>query len=81
MSRYIDADELKSTQSINRGHFNSMETIREWIDSAPTIDIVRCRECDYWYHDADCGMACDFTNMSQPEDGFCNWGVRKEGSE
>ncbi len=42
----------------------------------PLIDIVRCGECKYWYNDADCGMACEFTNMKQPSDGFCNWGER-----
>lgn len=41
--------------------------------------LVRCRDCKHWYQDADSGMACEFTNMSQPEDGFCNWGERKDG--
>lgn len=40
------------------------------------INIVTCGECKYWYNDADCGMACEFTNMKQPSDGFCNWGER-----
>lgn len=44
----------------------------------PLIDIVRCGECKHWYNDADCGMACEFTNMKQPSDGFCNWGERRE---
>ena len=43
----------------------------------PLIDIVTCRECIHWYNDADCGMACEFTNMGQPSDGFCNWGERR----
>ena len=42
------------------------------------IELVFCKDCKHWYPDADCGMACEFTNMSQPEDGFCNWGVAKE---
>ena len=42
----------------------------------PLIDIVTCGECKHWYNDADCGMACEFTNMKQPSDGFCNWGER-----
>ena len=41
-------------------------------------EIIRCRDCKHWYSDADCGMACELTNMSQPEDGFCNWAERKE---
>jgi hypothetical protein len=31
----------------------------------------------HWYSDADCGMACEFTNLKQPSDGFCNWGERR----
>jgi hypothetical protein len=45
----------------------------------PLIDIVTCGECKHWYNDADCGMACEFTNMKQPSDGFCNWGERRNG--
>lgn len=42
-------------------------------------ELVMCKDCKHWYLDADCGMACEFTNMSQPEDGYCNWGVKKDG--
>ena len=47
------------------------------LPDCPLIDIVRCGECKHWYNDADCGMACEFTNMKQPSDGFCNWGERR----
>lgn len=40
-------------------------------------EIIRCKDCKHWYPDADCGMACEFTNMGQPEDGFCNWAHKK----
>lgn len=40
-------------------------------------EIIRCKNCKHWYQDADTGMACEFTNMGQPEDGFCNWGERR----
>ena len=46
-------------------------------DDCPLIDIVTCGECKHWYNDADCGMACEFTNMGQPINGFCNWGERR----
>ena len=42
-------------------------------------EVVRCKDCKHWYADADTGMACEFTNMGQPEDGYCNWGERKGG--
>ena len=39
--------------------------------------IIRCKDCKHWYSDADTGMSCEFTNMFQPEDGFCNWAERR----
>ena len=35
--RLIDAEELKSIKSIQSADFNSIESIREWIDKASTI--------------------------------------------
>lgn len=40
--------------------------------------LIRCKDCKHWYFDADTGKACEFTNLGQPEDGFCNWAERKE---
>lgn len=40
-------------------------------------DIIMCKGCKHWHSDADAGTACDYTNMAQPEDGFCNWAERK----
>lgn len=48
----------------------------EWVG-----ELVRCKDCKHWYADADTGMACEYTNMGQPEDGFCNWGERKGGDD
>ena len=39
--------------------------------------LIRCKDCKHWYSDADTGMACEFTNTGQPEDGFCNWAERR----
>ena len=36
--RLIDANSLKSTESIQSADFNSIESIRTWIDSAPTVE-------------------------------------------
>lgn len=41
-------------------------------------DLIRCKDCKHWYKDADSGMSCEYTEISQPEDGFCNWAERKE---
>lgn len=34
--RLIDADRMKTTHEIQMGDYNSMESIREWIDRQPT---------------------------------------------
>ena len=44
-------------------------------------ELVRCRDCKHYYNDADTGMACEFTSMSQPEDGFCNWAEKRADNE
>lgn len=33
----ISREYLKSFEHINKGDFNSVETIREWIDNAPSV--------------------------------------------
>lgn len=50
------------------------------IDEQPTVDaveVVRCKDCKWWYLDADTEMACEYTEMGQPEDGYCNWAERR----
>ena len=54
------------------------------IDNLPSAQpVIRCKECEQWYMDADAGSACKYTNMYQPADGFCNWAERRtdEGSD
>ena len=46
-------------------------------EECPLKEVVTCGECKHRYSDADTDMACEYTNMTQPEDGFCNWGERK----
>lgn len=80
MGKLIDADELKAKAFGKRGGLIHTSDI----DDAPTVDaveVVRCKDCKHWYSDADTGMACEFTNMGQPDDGFCNWGERKDGEQ
>ena len=44
-----------------------------------SVSVVRCKDCKHWYNDADTWMACEFTNLGQPADGYCNWGERRNG--
>lgn len=55
-----------------------MAWIEKAVDDVPSAqpEIIYCKDCKHWYLDADTGMACEFTNMGQPEDGFCNWAER-----
>lgn len=62
-------------RGFNGGRYINID--KEIHPNCPLIDIVTCGECKHWYSDADCGMACEFTNMKQPSDGFCNWGERR----
>ena len=48
MSRYIDADALK--EKISNTAFlklDDTEVVEQFIDTAPSIDIVFCEECKY----------------------------------
>ena len=38
MSDYISKSRLKEISEIQKGDFNSVESIRAWIDSQPTLD-------------------------------------------
>lgn len=44
-------------------------------------ELITCEKCKHWYKDADSGMSCEYTEMSQPEDGFCNWAERRGEEE
>ena len=59
------------------GYEKGFAKAKKLLDDIDTITVVRCKNCKHWYSDADTGMACEFTNMGQPEDGFCNWAERR----
>lgn len=80
--RLIDADALKTRKSINNANYNSIETIQEWIDNAPTIDavpVVRCGECKWGEELAPELIYCDDTigGVVKRTD-FCSYGERRE---
>jgi len=75
--RLIDADALKTIKSIQSADFNSIETIRQWIDSAPSIEIIRCGECKRANYEWS-GVRCGLSDALMGEDGFCSIGERNE---
>ena len=91
MARFIDADralEIVYERGIahpNAYHLTNYAMLV--LQEAPTVDampVVRCRDCigrSTWYNDAKYGCAvCGMSGMyPKSEDGFCSYGIRKEG--
>ena len=86
MSRYIDADALtKRVEDSNKSaglHLEDLRKIRRWIKTAPSIDIVRCKECkhnpwDFDRTDYTCVWDDDFAERPQTPDDFCSYGERE----
>lgn len=74
MSRWIDADALtKCVEDSNKSaglHIEDLRKIRKWIKKAPSIDIVRCKECKH-REEYPCKVYHD-------DDWFCADGERRE---
>ena len=87
MSRYIDADAL--TKEIKQDIADNGLTERYVfyrINDAPSIDIVRCKECKHW-HDHITTSWCSRGAELRPQesgwikrnaDDFCSYGERRE---
>ena len=90
MSRYIDAEWLLNFfEPYPDDYHTPLGTLRACVDDAPSIDIVRCKECR-WYKKwktigRDDGY-CEYARNTQdglqyinvnPDD-FCSYGERRE---
>ncbi len=80
MSRWIDAEWLcNELGDINMDIYT--DEVKEYIDSAPSIDIVRCGECKHNYNTAinhgKMQPRCDFTDYKLTENDFCSRGERE----
>ncbi len=62
---------------VDSPHPDMLRDCQYWHERKDMVEVIRCKNCKHWYSDADTGMACEFTNMGQPEDGFCNWAERR----
>ena len=80
MSRYIDADAFlednKEFADREIEHPRYQETVRELIDEAPSINIVRCQDCKYWVYNFN---GCSRNPCTEPwyATDFCNYGERE----
>ena len=93
MARLIDADRaLEIVYKRGIAHPNAYHLTNyamAVLQEAPTVDVVpvvRCRDCigrSTWYNDAEYGCAvCGMSGMyPKSEDGFCSYGIRKNGDE
>ena len=55
----------------------TLVSVFDAIEDAPSIDIVRCKECKHWwneYGDSACMLHSDFTVSA---DDFCSYGERE----
>ena len=80
MSRWIDTEWLMNFFVDIPNNFTlTIGNLRATVDDAPSIDIVRCRECRH--RNERCGMGehrwCEILNMSTTPDDFCSYGERK----
>ena len=83
MSRYIDADAL--IDDLYEHEFSNWcdkDEVSTLVNDAPSIDIVRCGECEYWraYETwSECGLwAGDpYETAKTNADDFCSYGERE----
>ena len=80
MSRYIDADALIAKMPTVMDMQDTYLPIhfKEWlIDTAPSIDIVRCQDCKHWVYNFN---GCARNPCTEPwyATDFCNYGERRE---
>ena len=81
MSRYIDAEWLLNFfEPYPNDYQTPLGLLRACVDDAPSIDIVRCKECKSYDTEAyQNGYGYCSNHMSVLEDNdFCSYGERKE---
>lgn len=81
MSRYIDAEWLKGEIRKAFPSFYMRVEINTLVNLAPSIEIVRCRECKHDYNKVlnhgKMKPRCDFTDRVLTENDFCSRGERE----
>lgn len=89
--RLIDADFLQLRVNLKGTNKFGMldENIRDFIDTAPTVDaelVVRCKDCKhrvYKYANEEIGEigGCGLFNRAMSNNDFCSYGERKESDD
>lgn len=86
MSRYIDADRIDIRAREGYDHdgvlYLPYRDVRKSLNSAPSIDIVRCKECRWnentCINHGEMKPWCKFTDYVHTADDFCSYGERRE---
>lgn len=80
MSKYIRLKDIKwrSSDITISNPLIEFFTTESDIESLPTIDIVRCKECKHKYVTGDTTQyyVCDFMDAQFDENGYCHHGER-----
>ena len=82
MSKWIDADAIdiraREGYSVDGVLYLPYRDIKKTLDSAPSIEIVRCQDCKYWVHNFN---GCARNPCTEPwyATDFCNYGERNNG--
>ena len=76
MSRWIDADALECDTEWSEYHDGFISYSQLEIDTAPSIDIVRCQGCKHWVYNFN---GCARNPCTEPwyATDFCNYGERE----
>lgn len=84
MARLIDADAYLNIlcgiclKDKRNGRCDDDCMVVEAVNTAPSIDIVRCKDCKYWRSDGGALMICDVHKDPTVPDHFCSYGERKD---
>ena len=85
MAEYIDKEALRDAlYDADAITMNGVKIINQF-PSSDVDDVVRCRDCigrNTWYNDTEYRCAvCGMSGMYlESEDGYCSYGLRKEGN-
>ena len=78
MSRYIDAEWiLNFFEPYPNDYQTPLGSLRACVDDAPSIDIVRCRECKMWMSEHLCQWWSRYGTVETDADDFCSYGERE----
>lgn len=77
MSDYIKReDAIKEANTWSMFGNDNLESRLKRLPSADVVEVVRCKDCKFW--DSDCIWCNLWGNTQEYDDGYCNYGERKE---